>query len=139
MKDIKIFLLSVISVIALASMAFASGEKKTEPVPSSLPVAAKVQQITGKIAAVNTVSKSITVTKKVGNRVIEATVAVNDKTKITKENENKTIADIKAGDGAVVKYTKVDGKNIAESIDFKPTGPESKKPEPKKRVSKKKS
>ncbi len=131
MKDVKLFLLSVIAIIVVASMAFASGEKKTEPVPSSLPAATKIQQITGEIKAVNAVSKSITVTKKVGNRVIETNVAVDDKTKITKENEKKTIADIKAGDKAVVKFTKSSGRNIANSIALKQVGLESKKPEPK--------
>jgi hypothetical protein len=129
MKNIKLFLLSVISIIAAASMAFATGGEKTGPVPSSLPVAANVQQIAGEVKAVNTVTKSVTVAKKLGKKVIEATVAVDNKTKITEENENKSLADMKAGNMAVVKYTKIGNKNVAKSIDFKPaTGTEAKKP-----------
>ncbi len=138
MKAVKTFLLSVTAVIAVASMAFAAGEKKTEQVPSSLPVATEVQQITGEVKAVNTIAKSITINKKVGNRAIEATVTVDDKTKIMEGNEKKTFADIKAGGRAVVKYTKANGRNIAEGIALKPAGPESKKSETKKRGSKNK-
>jgi Cu/Ag efflux protein CusF len=125
MKNGRILLLTLVSLIAVVSMAFAAAGEKTD-VPSALPVAANIQQITGEIKAVN--SKSVTVAKKLGNKVIAATVAVNDQTKITKGKESKTLTDIKAGDKAVVQYTKTGNKNVAKSIDLKPATPEESKP-----------
>lgn len=129
MKDIKTFLLSLIFVIAVTSIAFAAEEKKAEPVPSELPVASKIQQITAEVRAVNTNTLSIIVTKKIRDKVIETVLTVNNETKILKENEKKTFADIKIGDKVVVRYTKVDGKNVAKNISIKPAKPESKEKE----------
>ncbi len=119
MKDIKTFLLCLILLFAVTAIAFADAEKKTEPVPSALPVAAKAQQITGEVKAINAGAMSITVTKRCGDKVIESVVTVDNRTKISKKDEKKTFADIKTGDKVVAKYTRVGGKNIAESVDLK--------------------
>lgn len=131
MKGIKTFLLSVISVIVVASIALAAGEKKTGPVPSALPVAAKVQQITGEVRAVNYSAMSITVARKCKDKVLDAVVAVDNKTRISKDNGKGTFDDIKTGDKVVVKYTEVKGRNIAQDISIKPSKPASKEKETK--------
>ncbi len=123
-------LLSVIFAFFMISLSLAVEEKKTEsipPKPLKLQTAAKVQQITGEVRAVNAVTNSITVTKKIRDTVVEAVVTIDDKTKIMKEKENKSFADIKIGDKVVVKYAKVDGKNVAKNINIQPAKPESKK------------
>jgi ribosomal protein S1 len=49
----------------------------------------------------------------------ETVVTVNDKTKIMMGKEKKTLADLKAGDKVKVRYTEVDGKNMAKSVAIK--------------------
>ena len=130
MKNFITIIVSILFTFAISSIPFAIGEEKavptTLPAPSKLPYASKVQQITGGVSAVNTTTNSITVTKKIMDKVVEAVVTIDDKTEIMKEKENKSFSDIKMGDKVVVKYTKVDGKNIAKSITIKPAEPESK-------------
>ncbi len=115
----------MVSVIVVASIALAAGEKKTGPVPSALPVAAKVQQITGEVRAVNYNAMSITVARKCKDKVLEAVVAVDNKTKISMDNGKGTFDDIKTGDRVVVKYTEVRGRNMAQYISIKPSKPAS--------------
>ena len=130
MKNFITIIVSILFTFAISSIPFAIGEEKavptTLPAPSKLPYASKVQQITGGVSAVNTTTNSITVTKKIRDKVVEAVVTVDNKTEIMKEKEKKSFADVKIGDKVVVKYTKVDGKNIAKSITIKPAKPESK-------------
>lgn len=136
-KNVITIILFVIFSLAINSASFAVEEKKTEttqPGVLKLPVAAKAQQITGGVSAVNTITHSITVTKKIRDKVVEAVITIDDKTKIMKEKENKSFADIKTGDKVVVKYTKIDGKNIAKSIAIKPVTPESKEEQLEKRA-----
>ncbi len=130
MRKARTILLSVIFAFVMSSLSLAVEEKKVEsmpPKPLKLQTAAKVQQITGEVSAVNTITNSITVTKKIRDTVVEAVVTIDDKTKIMKEKENKSFADIKIGDKVVVKYAKVDGKNVAKNINIQPAKPESKK------------
>jgi hypothetical protein len=133
-KVIRILLLSVISVIVAASIALAAGEKKKEMVPSALPVAAKVQQITGDVKAVNYGAMSITVAKKCNNKALDAVVTVDNRTKISKDGKKGTFDDIKTGDRVVVKYTEVKGRNIAQAISIKPSKKESVEKETEKKV-----
>lgn len=130
MKNFITIIVSILFTFAISSIPFAIGEEKavptTLPAPSKLPYASKVQQITGGVSAVNTTTNSITVTKKIRDKVVEAVVTIDDKTEIMQEKKNKSFSDIKMGDKVVVKYTKVDGKNIAKSITIKPAEPESK-------------
>lgn len=136
MKNFITIIVSILFTFAISSIPFAIGEEKavptTLPAPSKLPYASKVQQISGVVSAVNTTTNSITVTKKIRDKVVEAVVTVNDKTEIMKEKEKKSFSDIKIGDKVVVKYTKVDGKNIAKNISIKPAKPESTEKEPEK-------
>lgn len=123
-------LLSVIFAFFMISLSLAVEEKKTEsipPKPLKLQTAAKVQQITGEVRAVNPTAMSIIVTKKIRDKVLETVVTIDNETKILKEKEKKTFLDIKTGDKVVVKYTKVDGKNVAKNISIKPAKPESEK------------
>lgn len=123
-------LLSVIFAFFMISLSLAAEEKKTEsipPKPLKLQTAAKVQQITGEVRALNPTAMSIIVTKKIRDKILETVVTIDNETKILKEKEKKTFLDIKTGDKVVVKYTKVDGKNVAKNISIKPTKPESEK------------
>lgn len=123
-------LLSVIFAFFMISLSLAVEEKKTEsipPKPLKLQTAAKVQQITGEVRAVNPTAMSIIVTKKIRDKVLETVVTIDNETRILKEKEKKTFLDIKTGDKVVVKYKKVDGKNVAKNISIKPAKPESEK------------
>jgi len=132
MKDTKTIILSVIFMFAMTLISYAASEKKTGTTPPEslkLPVASKVQQITGDVKAVNTTVMSMTVAKKCKDKVLETVLTIHNETKISKNNEKKTLHDIKVGDKVVVKYIKVDGKNMAKSVTIKPAKPESKEKE----------
>jgi ribosomal protein S1 len=135
-KNFLTIILSILFTFAISSMPFATGEEKavpaTQPVPAKLPYASKVRQITGEVSAVNTNAMSIVVTKKCRDKVEETAVTIDDKTEIMKEKENKSFSDIKIGNKVVVKYIKVNGKNIAKNISIKTAKPESKEKEPEK-------
>jgi hypothetical protein len=133
-KVIRIFLLSVISVIVVASVALAAGEKKKETVPSALPMAAKVQQITGDVKSVSYSAMSITVAKKCNNKILDTVVAVDNKTKISMDGKKGTFDDLKTGDRVVVRYTEVKGRNVAEAISIRPSKKESAEKETEKKV-----
>ncbi|MEW6214786.1 MAG: hypothetical protein AB1478_06210 [Nitrospirota bacterium] len=136
MKKTIFILLSVILAFTFSSTSLAV-EKKVEkeeelkvsvpPELSKLPTAAKVQQITGSVKAVDISAQSILVTKKIRDKAVEAVIAVDKTTKIEREKEQKTLSDIKVGDKVVVRYTKVDGKNVAKNITIETAKPESEK------------
>lgn len=130
MKKAIAIIVSVLFVFALTSLSFAAEEKKTAPAPAekkeAAPVKAeekkapaKVKQVTGEVKAVDTKAMTITVTKKMKDKVVETVVAVDDKTKIMLDKEKKTLADVKVGDKVTVKYSEADGKNIAKSVAIK--------------------
>jgi len=113
MKKTLAIIVSIIFVLSFAGLSFAADkavEKKAEPVKAEkkAPVVAekkapaKVKQVTGEVAAVDAKTKTITVKGKKGDVVIAA--------------DDKMMADIKAGDKVVVKYTEADGKNTAKSV-----------------------
>lgn len=144
MKKVIALIVAVLFVFAVASISFAAEEKKAAPAPAEKKAepakkAPKVTQVTGEVKAVDAAAKTITVAKKVKGKVDEETVvAVDDKTKITLDKEKKTLADVKAGDKVTVKYTEVDGKNVAKSVAIKPAAkPAEKKAEPAKPAEKK--
>ena len=111
MKKIIALIVAVLFVFAVASISLAAEEKKMEPAKKEAApakakaekkVAAKVMQVTGEVAAVDAAAKTITVKGKKGDVVI----AVDD----------KTLADVKAGDKVTAKYTTADGKNTAKAV-----------------------
>lgn len=123
MKKAVAIILSVLFVFAVASLAFATEEKKAAPTPATdvkkaapameekkaVPAKAeekiapaKVKQVSGEVTAVDAKAKTITVKGKKGDVVI----AVDD----------KMLAETKVGDQVVVKYTEADGKNTAKSM-----------------------
>ena len=96
-------------------------------VPQQLPVASKVHQITGKVGAINANVLSIIGTKKCKGKAIEAAVTVDKATEIVKNNNKKDLLDIRIGDGVIVKYKQVSGKNIAQKISIEPAKTETEK------------
>ncbi|MBE0426734.1 MAG: hypothetical protein IBX72_08810 [Nitrospirae bacterium] len=138
MKKALTIIMAVLFVFAITSVSLAVEEKKTpapnpapaekraEPVTAEKP---RVKQITGEVTAVDAKAMTITVTKKMRGRVIEAVATVTDKTKIMMGREKKTLADVKAGENVTLKYIEADGKNTAKSIAKKPAAPAEKKAE----------
>jgi hypothetical protein len=113
MKKTLAIIVSIIFVLSFAGLSFAADkavEKKAEPVKAEKKAPAieekkapaKVKQVSGDVAAVDAKAKTITVKGKKGDVVIAA--------------DDKMMADIKAGDKVVVKYTEADGKNTAKSV-----------------------
>ncbi|MFZ6016887.1 MAG: hypothetical protein ACOYU0_04585 [Nitrospirota bacterium] len=129
MKKAIAIIVAVLFVFALTSISFAAEEKKAAPAPAEKKAepakpaekkpAVKVR-LTGEVKAVDAVAKTITVAKKVKEKVEETVVTVDDKTKITLGKEKKTLVDVKVGDKVTVKYQVVDGKNVAKSVAIKP-------------------
>ena len=130
MKKTIAIIVAVLFVFALTSISFAA-EKKVTPVPmekkEAAPVKAeekkapeiKVMSVTGDVVAVDAKAMTLTVKGKKG----DIALSTNDKTTVKMGKEKKALADVKVGDKAKVKYTEVDGKNIAKSIAIKPAVP----------------
>jgi len=106
-------ILSVLFVFAVASLSLATEEKKAAPAPvekkaapaaeeKAAPAPAKVKMVKGEVIAVDAKAKSMTIKGKKGDVVIFA--------------DDKMMAEVKVGDKVEVKYTEVDGKNVAKSV-----------------------
>lgn len=136
MKKALTIILAVLFAFAITSVSLAveekkvtaptvaPAEKKAEPMTAEKP---KVMQITGEVKAVDTKAMTITVTKKMRDKVIETVATVTDNTKVTIGKEKKTLADVKVGDKVRLKYVEADGKNTAKSIAINPATPAEKK------------
>ncbi len=139
MKKAIAIIVAVLFVFAITSVSFAAEGKKAEETKTA--EKPKVKQVTGEVKAVDTKAKTVTVTKKMKDKAVDTVVTVDDKTKIMLDKEKKTLADVKMGDKVKVKYTEVDGKNVAKSIAIQPAEkkaePAEKKAEPAKPAEKK--
>ena len=129
MKKVVSIVVALLFVFSITSLSFAVEGQKAMPVEKP-----KVKQVTGDVKTVDVKAKTITVTKMMKDKAQETVVTVDDKTKIMMDKEKKALADVKAGDKVTVKYTEVDGKNVAKSIAIKPA---EKKAEPAKPAEKK--
>ncbi len=76
-----------------------------------------IRQVTGDIVTIDTTIKTLTVK----GRKAEVVIVADDKTVVKMDREKKTLSDVKISDTVTVKYAVIDGKNIARSIDIKPT------------------
>jgi len=73
----------------------------------------KMKVFGGGVKAINLKEKTMTLWN---DKVPEFTCSVDDKSISKTTSGNKTLADIKVGDIAVVVYEEVNGKNVAKSI-----------------------
>lgn len=124
MKKATAIIVSVLFVLSLAGVAFAA-EKKAPAKKAKV----KVLSVTGEVLAVDAKAMTLTVKGKKG----EVAVTTDDKTKFAK---GKSLADVKVGDKATVKYVEEDGKNIAKSVMFKAVPAKKEKKETKKEMKK---
>lgn len=116
MKKAIAIIVAVLFVFALTSISFAA-EKEAAPVKAEEKKAPeKVMSVTGDVVAVDAKAMTLTVKGKKG----DVALSTNDKTTVKMGKEKKALADVKVGDKVKVKYTEVDGKNIAKSIAIKP-------------------
>jgi ribosomal protein S1 len=121
MKKAIAIIVAVLFVFALTSISLAAEKKAASEKP-------KVKAVTGEVTAVDTKAGTITVKGKKA----EVTVTCDDKTKVKMGKEVKALADVMVGDKVTVKYTEVDGKNVAKSVAIKPAAaaPAEKKAKP---------
>ena len=117
MKKAIAIIMAIFFGLAIASISFAVEEKMAEPVTKT-----KVKQVTGKVKAVDTKAKTITVVKKIKGKEKEVVLAVDEKTRITVDSE-KALADVKVGDDVKAKYIEDEGKNVAKSVAIKQEKP----------------
>ncbi len=113
MKKPLLILLSLFFVVSLIGSAVAAGK-------------VKVKQITGDVAAVDAAAKSLTVKGKKA----EVVLSTDEKTAVKMGKEKKALSDVKVGDKVTVKYSEVNGKGIAKSIEIKPVKAEKKSAAP---------
>lgn len=121
MKKIMVIILAALFALTLISTSFAEWQW------SEVQKASQFLQITGEVKAVDRNAMAITVTKKIKDEVMAAVTTVDDKTKITMDEQDKNFNDIKVGDTVIVKYTQVNGKNIAKSVVIEPPVTETEK------------
>lgn len=100
MKKTIAILLSLVLMFAFSAVTFAA-DKAAAPAKK-----AEKKQVTGEVAAIDAKAKTITVAKKVKDKVEETVISVDD----------KMLADVKQGDKVTVKYTVTDGNNAAKSL-----------------------
>lgn len=109
MKKTIAIVLSLVLMFAFTAVTFAAekaaapAEKKEAAAPAKK---AEKKQVTGEVAAIDAKAKTITVAKKVKDKVEETVISVDD----------KMLADVKQGEKVTVKYTVTDGKNVATSV-----------------------
>ncbi len=134
MKKAIAIIVTMLFVFAIASIAIAAEEKKAvAPVEKKAvaPVEKKAEekkaekkvapkQFTGEVKAIDKEKKTIAVTKKAKDKAIEEVFAFDDKTTVKIGKDKKTVADLKVGDKAMVKFEEKDGKKIAKSITVAP-------------------
>lgn len=144
MKKAIAIIAAVLFVFAITSLSFAVEEKKAAPAPAEKKAEPakpaekpKVKQVTGDVKAVDTKAMTITVSKMVKKKAEETVVTVDAKTKIMMGKEKKALADVKVGDKVTVKYTEVEGKDVAKSVAIHEAKPLEKKAEPAKPAEKK--
>jgi len=121
MKHIIVVFVALLFALSLCSTSLAEWQW------TEVQKASQFLQITGEVRAVDRNAMAITVTKKIKDKVMEAVTTVDDKTKITMEEQNRNFNDINVGDTVIVKYTEVNGKNIAKSVVIEPPAAEAEK------------
>ncbi len=112
MKKTFAIVLSLLFLFGVASLSFAS-----------------MKQVTGNVTAVDQKTMTVTVQGKKG----EVTASVDKKTRIVEGKEKKTLADVQVGDKVTLKYSKVDGKDMAKRIIIKKAAPAMKEAAPAKK------
>jgi hypothetical protein len=108
--------MSLFFAVCIATISVATENKKSQPHDFKLIPASKGLQISGTVQSVNMGAGTITVTKKFKDKSIEVIAVTDQETKITKGDEKKNLNEIKAGDKAIVVYTKKGEVNLAKSI-----------------------
>lgn len=118
MKKVIALLVAMLFALSVAGLAIAAEKKeaapaeKKEAAPAQEKAPVKVKQVTGEVTAIDAAAKTLTVKGKAG----EVALTADDKTTVKIGKEKKALADVKVGDKATVKYTEMDGKNVAKSI-----------------------
>lgn len=110
MKKAIAIIVSALFVLSVAGLSFAAEQKAAPAAEKKAP--AKVQQVNGEVGAVDAAAKTLTVKGKTG----DVALTIDDKTSVKVGNEKKALADVKAGNKVTVKYTEMNGKNVAKSI-----------------------
>lgn len=105
---LKKFSLIIISLMITISVFFANSFAQDKQ-------RIKIKQITGDIVAYDSSIKTMTVK---GKRA-EIIIILDEKTVIKEKKNLKSHSDIKVGDRVVIKYSEIEGKNIAKSIEIK--------------------
>jgi len=123
MKKVIAIIAVMLFAFAITSVSFAVGAKKVE----SAKPAEVVKVVSGTIKAVDTVAQTLTVVQKVKGKAKETTVTMDDKTSIMMGKQKKSLEDLKSGEKVAIKYTEVEGKNIAKSVTITPVKKKAKR------------
>ena len=117
MKKTMVIIVAVLFTFALASVSFAVEKKAEMAKPTEMP---KVNHVAGKVKAVDTAAQTLTIAVKAKEGEKETVVTVDKETSINMGKAKKTLTDLKVGNNVVVKYTEIEGKNIAKSVAIRP-------------------
>jgi uncharacterized protein YxeA len=117
LKKTMVIIVAVLFTFALASVSFAVEKKAEMAKPTEMP---KVNHVAGKVKAVDTAAQTLTIAVKAKEGEKETVVTVDKETSINMGKAKKTLTDLKVGNNVVVKYTEIEGKNIAKSVAIRP-------------------
>ncbi|MBF0329088.1 MAG: hypothetical protein HQL10_08010 [Nitrospirae bacterium] len=76
----------------------------------------KIKLIAGEVAAIDAAANSMTVKKRLNDLIL----TTNEKTLVIINKAHKQLIDVKVGDKVRVKYSDIEGKAIARSIEVTP-------------------
>ncbi|MCP8323169.1 MAG: hypothetical protein L6N96_03200 [Candidatus Methylarchaceae archaeon HK02M2] len=117
MKKTIPIIVVVLFTFALASVSFAAEKKAEMAKPTEKP---KVHYVDGKVKALDTEAQTITIAKNVKGKEQETIITTDKETSFTLGKEKKMLADVKIGNYVAVKYTEVEGKNLANKVAIRP-------------------
>lgn len=116
MKYVLSTLLLCFTVLSIAAISDASENRASQSHDFQLLPAAKAVQITGIVQSISREAGTIAVTKKFKETTIAVVAVADQKTKIMKGDQEKTLSDIAPGDKVILVYSKEGEKNRAKSI-----------------------
>lgn len=103
MKKLLVFF-SVFVVAVFFSSALIAAEK------------IKIKLIAGEVAAIDAAANSLTVKKRLSDLILTTT----EKTVVIINKTQRPLTDVKVGDNVRVKYSEIEGKAVARSIEITP-------------------
>jgi Cu/Ag efflux protein CusF len=108
----RLFAFSLVLLFSSLGQAAVTAHR-LNPLENSLAVSSVQKTVSGEVASVDSSKHEVVIKDGAGN---QATLTVDESTKLTKGGKAATLADLKAGDKVTVEVAEAEGKLVAKSI-----------------------